>query len=224
MYASLWIEDRPAYDVYESGHGAHNINSTCSGATLGDNITTSTNPTVVPPLLPISEHLNINPATNPFGWVQDQNQRAPGIVALNNSPIDMPPPPNDRATPEYINAIGNMQRTEARNIIRNRMGVAYYEQLRSFCTETYHMSELETDEYFDILLNSYCLLPGIMQAPNSVAWQPHHFDKMAHFLLAGQRVGRFENIRRQNLHQQPVRATQILNEATKACTLISQCK
>ena len=70
----ICIKDRPAFDDHESGHGAHNINSTCSGATLGDNITTSTNPTVLPPLIPISGHLNISPATNPFGWVQSQNQ------------------------------------------------------------------------------------------------------------------------------------------------------
>jgi hypothetical protein len=222
MYASLWVEGRPSFDVYESGHGAHNINSTCSGATLGDNITTSTNPNVVPPLIPISEHLNISPVTNPLGWVQAQNQRAHGIATLNNSPINRPPPLNDRAVPEYINAIGNMQRCEARNIIRNRMGVTYYEQLRSICTVTYLMTELETDDYFDFLWNSYCLLPGIMQDPNSVAWHPHHFDKMVLALLGV--PGRFEVLRRQNMQQYPVRATQILSDATQACTRISQCK
>jgi hypothetical protein len=75
-------------------------------------------------------------------------------VRGNNSPIDRPPPPNDHAIPEYRNAIGNMQQFKALIIIRNRMCVVYYEQLRSFCTETYYMSELETDEYFDILWNS----------------------------------------------------------------------
>ena len=112
-------ESNDHFGIHDYGEREHDDDDNDNNAVDEDedeDVTTSTNPIVVPPLIPISGHLNISPVTNPFGWVQSQNQRAPSIVALNNSLIDRPPPPNDCAIPEYRNAIGNMLSTSCSKI------------------------------------------------------------------------------------------------------------
>jgi hypothetical protein len=223
IFATVFIEERPAQDVLDLEGAVHHVNSSFVNHPLQVDLTTATAPPTASAVIPISEALHIPEDTNFFRWPFDNNRTAE-IQTLNNRTTIMPPPPNLRTLQVYENSIGNIERGKILQIIRGRIGQLNYQRLLDVCVRYYNfLDENALEQFFDNLLNVPCIMPGNQQGPNTVSWNAHFFDDIAYELLRHAKP-KFESFRASNpqQHQLGTRASAVLAEAGQACACINQ--
>ena len=224
IFATVFIEERPAQDVLNLKGAAHHINTNYANHPLQVDLTTSTLVPATPSaIIPISGALNISEDTNLFRWPLDNNRTAE-IQTLNTRTNITPPQPIDRTLPVYRNGIGNIERGQTLQTIRGRIGQLNYQHLLDVCVRHYDfIDEDALEQFFVNLRDVFCIMPGNQQAPNTVTWNAHFFDDMVYELLKRAKP-RFDRIRASNPQQLQLgtRANAVLAEAGQACACINQ--
>jgi hypothetical protein len=184
MFATVWVEERPAKDVLRLRALLHNFNANYVMLDSNSNITTSTVPTAAPMVPIVQATGNLTAEHNYMEWHNQINQRA-GDIALLNSVGNMnePPPEHLRNLRVYETAQGNMEPQPEHADFIQRIGQGRFDLLVYICTHNYGWSTPNTLQYFDNLKKVFCLIPALHQRESSFTFQPHNFDKMWQHLL-----------------------------------------